>query len=276
MQIDRCRFGKRKRGLMSKVIMMCGVCGSGKTTYAKKKEQEGYIRLSIDEEMWKLYGRKGIDYPEEQYEKLSEQVEAALQKKLLSLIQQGKDVVIDFSFWSKENRNIYKELIQKAGAETELIYMKASKELLQKRLYKRNQVLNANSPFVITDELLEHVCRHTYCSNMAKSGMNPKTLQYLMGHSDISVTMNVYTHIGFDDAEEELKRIPDIETGTKPIAFGDFSYYWIVGRKPVTVRTLLEKFVLYDQIGYLAFEFLDGKLVRNEAIKVIQMADAGK
>ncbi len=30
-----------------------------------------------------------------------------------------------------------------------------------------------------------HVCRHTYCSNMAKSGMNPKTLQYLMGHRDI-------------------------------------------------------------------------------------------
>ena len=44
---------------------------------------------------------------------------------------------------------------------------------------------------------------------MAKSGMNPKTLQYLMGHSDISVTMNVYTHIGFDDAEEELKRMEE-------------------------------------------------------------------
>ena len=54
-----------------------------------------------------------------------------------------------------------------------------------------------------------HVCRHTYCSNMAKSGMNPKTLQYLMGHSGISVTMNVYTHIGFDDAEEELKRMEE-------------------------------------------------------------------
>ena len=39
-----------------------------------------------------------------------------------------------------------------------------------------------------------HVCRHTYCSNMAKSGMNPKALQYLMGHSDISVTLNTYTH----------------------------------------------------------------------------------
>ena len=39
--------------------------------------------------------------------------------------------------------------------------------------------------------------------------MNPNTLQYLMGHSDISVTMNVYTHIGFDDAEEELKRMEE-------------------------------------------------------------------
>lgn len=52
-----------------------------------------------------------------------------------------------------------------------------------------------------------HVCRHTFCSNMAKSGMNPKTLQYIMGHSDISVTMNTYTHVKFEDAEEEMKRV---------------------------------------------------------------------
>ena len=52
-----------------------------------------------------------------------------------------------------------------------------------------------------------HVCRHTYCSNMAKSGMNPKTLQYLMGHSDIGVTLNTYTHLKFEDAESELKRV---------------------------------------------------------------------
>lgn len=46
---------------------------------------------------------------------------------------------------------------------------------------------------------------------MAKSGMNPKTLQYLMGHSDISVTMNVYAHVGLDDAEEELKRMEEFQ-----------------------------------------------------------------
>ena len=52
-----------------------------------------------------------------------------------------------------------------------------------------------------------HVCRHTYCSNMAKAGMNPKTLQYLMGHSDISVTLNTYTHLKLDDAREEMENM---------------------------------------------------------------------
>ena len=42
---------------------------------------------------------------------------------------------------------------------------------------------------------------------MAKSGMNPKTLQYIMGHSDISVTLNTYSYVHFDDAKEELLRV---------------------------------------------------------------------
>ncbi len=52
-----------------------------------------------------------------------------------------------------------------------------------------------------------HVCRHTFCSRMASARMNPKSLQYIMGHSDISVTLNTYTHLGFDDALEEMTRI---------------------------------------------------------------------
>lgn len=56
-------------------------------------------------------------------------------------------------------------------------------------------------------KITPHICRHTYCSNMAKSGMNPKTLQYLMGHSDIGVTLNTYTHMKEDDAKEELEKM---------------------------------------------------------------------
>lgn len=67
---------------------------------------------------------------------------------------------------------------------------------------KYNKIYKEEMP-----KVTPHVCRHTYCSNMAKSGMNPKTLQYLMGHSDIGVTLNTYTHVKFEDAKEELARM---------------------------------------------------------------------
>ena len=60
-----------------------------------------------------------------------------------------------------------------------------------------------------------HICRHTYCSNQAKAGMNPKTLQYLMGHSDIGVTMNVYTHLGMEDAAAEMARMEEVESARR-------------------------------------------------------------
>ena len=56
-------------------------------------------------------------------------------------------------------------------------------------------------------KITPHVCRHTFCSNMAKSGMNPKTLQKIMGHSDIGVTLNTYTHLDFDDIQKEMKQV---------------------------------------------------------------------
>lgn len=78
-----------------------------------------------------------------------------------------------------------------------------------------------------------HICRHTYCSNMAKSGMNPKTLQYLMGHSDIGVTLNTYTHLGLEDAAGELKRMEDLENARKELDKTS-------GRKTVTQKMFRE------------------------------------
>ncbi len=71
---------------------------------------------------------------------------------------------------------------------------------------KYNKIYKIQMP-----KITPHVCRHTYCSIMAKSGMNPKTLQYLMGHSDIGVTLNTYTHLGFEDAKEELQKLAKAE-----------------------------------------------------------------
>ncbi len=67
---------------------------------------------------------------------------------------------------------------------------------------KYNKIYKVQMP-----KITPHVCRHTYCSHCASSGMNPKHLQYLMGHSDIGVTLNTYTHIDFDNVKKEVKSL---------------------------------------------------------------------
>ncbi len=67
---------------------------------------------------------------------------------------------------------------------------------------KYNKIYKIQMP-----KVTPHVCRHTYCSEMEKSGMNPKHLQKLMGHSDISTTLNIYTHLQVDDLRKEVNRI---------------------------------------------------------------------
>ena len=53
-------------------------------------------------------------------------------------------------------------------------------------------------------ELTPHILRHTLCSKLANKGMNPKNLQYIMGHSDITTTLNCYTHFSLELATKEL------------------------------------------------------------------------
>ncbi len=53
---------------------------------------------------------------------------------------------------------------------------------------------------------------------MARAGMNPKTLQYLMSHSDIGVTMNTYTHLGLEDAQNEMARLEELNKAKEEVA----------------------------------------------------------
>ena len=71
---------------------------------------------------------------------------------------------------------------------------------------KYNSIYKVQMP-----KVTPHVCRHTFCCNMAKFGMNPKTLQYIMGHSDIGVTLNTYTHVQYEDAKKEMSEIYELK-----------------------------------------------------------------
>lgn len=66
--------------------------------------------------------------------------------------------------------------------------------------------------------------------------------------------------------------MPNIESGTTPIAFGDFSYYWIVQHHPLTVRVLRELYTVNCEIGLTGYERLDGKLILPEAVNLLRIA----
>ena len=68
--------------------------------------------------------------------------------------------------------------------------------------------------------------------------------------------------------------VPEIASGKKTVAFGDFSFYWIGDRQGITFRRLNERFAETGQVGFLASKRLDGKLILPEAIKVLQQKGA--
>ena len=76
-------------------------------------------------------------------------------------------------------------------------------EHVVKRLWEKYNEENV----IPLPRITPHVFRHTFCTNMANAGMDFKSLQYLMGHSDVTVTLNVYTHNSYEKAEESMAKI---------------------------------------------------------------------
>lgn len=77
-------------------------------------------------------------------------------------------------------------------------------------LEKYNSIYKVELPTITP-----HVCRHTYCTKMAKKRVSPKALQYLMGHAEIGITLDVYTTLTDIDVEEELREIEARDVGVE-------------------------------------------------------------
>jgi len=67
--------------------------------------------------------------------------------------------------------------------------------------------------------------------------------------------------------------MPIAASGTKPIVFGELSYYWVVERQALAIKRLKELYAVQGQIGFTAYERLDGKLILPEAVKALKMAE---
>ena len=127
------------------VVLLCGVAGSGKTTHAQRLESQGSVRLSIDEEVWRRFGRHGTDYDESEYAALSRVAEEALQVRLLDLVAEGRDVVVDLSLWQRSSREHWKRLVESAGGRWRLVHLEAEPEELRRRLAERARRSDANA-----------------------------------------------------------------------------------------------------------------------------------
>ena len=62
-------------------------------------------------------------------------------------------------------------------------------------------------PYPLASDIVQYCLRHTYCTNLAKKGIDIRTAQKLMGHSDISLTANIYTHTDKEDILHAAKII---------------------------------------------------------------------
>lgn len=113
-------------------MLMCGPAGAGKSTYARALERGGMVRLSFDVELW----RRGVTTMPPPSDVRAE-VEAELRGRLLALVAEGRDVVLDFSFWSRRMRDDYRALLATVGVVPETVYLATDRETVLARIRAR-------------------------------------------------------------------------------------------------------------------------------------------
>ncbi|MDB5238151.1 MAG: ATP-binding protein [Candidatus Kaiserbacteria bacterium] len=133
------------------VYLLCGLPGSGKSTYAKEQEARGLVRLILDEELFKRFGR---EFPSEMYSEYEAKTKAELKYVLQENIAGSKSVILDYGFWKKAEREEYKQLIETLGAQWRLLYFKIPTTILKERLQVRNHTDLVNN-HQIDDSLLD-------------------------------------------------------------------------------------------------------------------------
>jgi predicted kinase len=131
---------------------MVGLPFSGKTTLARKLEQgHSALRLNIDEWHVLLFGQ---DATEPEHDARHSLIEAMLWKIASRALELGTNVILDFGFWAREEREDYRLRAKQLGASSEVHFLDVSEEELFRRLEARNSQLSQES-FYISVEMMK-------------------------------------------------------------------------------------------------------------------------
>ena len=117
---------------MAQVTLLCGPSCAGKSTLARELERDGYVLLSFDATAWDAGHR---EHPVPQH--VADAVHAELTERLLSLVAQGRDVVVDTSFWSRASRDRYRTVLAPTGVVPVVWFLDVPRDVVLARLARR-------------------------------------------------------------------------------------------------------------------------------------------
>ena len=142
---------------MAKLLCICGKIGCGKTYYANRlKEQEHAVILSTDEVTYDLTNNQ----QGEGYDEFARRVNLYLRKKAVEIVNAGCTVILDWGFWTKENRKEIKRYGENNGVLVEMHYIDIDDKTWYENIEKRNNEVisgNGGSSFYVDEGLLNKV-----------------------------------------------------------------------------------------------------------------------
>ena len=140
---------------MGKVFLICGKICSGKTYYAKQlKEKYNAVILSTDEMTFDLINNEQGEF----YDSFSQKANLYLRKKAVEIAAAGADVILDWGFWTRENRAEISDFLKISDVPYEWHYIDVDNALWQKNIEERNNRILAGkggSDFLVDEGLLK-------------------------------------------------------------------------------------------------------------------------
>lgn len=123
----------------AKAIMICGKICSGKSFYAERlRKERGAVLLSVDEITLALFGQ----HIGEKHDEICERTQRYLFEKSLEILGTGIDVILDWGFWQRGERDFARNFYESRGIPCEFHYVNVSDEMWEKNIYERNRAVS--------------------------------------------------------------------------------------------------------------------------------------
>ena len=160
------------RILESQVVLLCGISGSGKTTFARRLEEEGFTRLSADGIIWEHYGDDFPNLPAEVKKRAFMEVNAELEMRLARLLLEGKRVAVDATLCKRPKRDRLRSVCSSLNAGVCLVWLDVAPDTLRERLALRK----GNGP---DDQIVapEQLSQYTANFQRPEPDENPLTMR---------------------------------------------------------------------------------------------------